>query len=144
MKSCYKLLVGEAHSQRPWAKIWKMQVPPKVKVFCWQMACSFLPTRDALNMKQVPCFLMCHMCDNVVESAYHLFVVCHYVNQVWNNLLGGLPGMSHPHGVLADWLFDCMEMLSDEVLCKLIMISYGLWSSRKSENGRGSRLIWML
>nr|GLL37655.1 uncharacterized protein LOC109181254 [Ipomoea trifida] len=30
-----------------------MQVPPKVKLFCWQLASSVLPTRDALLSKHI-------------------------------------------------------------------------------------------
>nr|GMD48440.1 uncharacterized protein LOC109158082 [Ipomoea batatas] len=35
----------------------------KVKLFCWQLASSVLPTRDALLSKHIPCDLMCHMCE---------------------------------------------------------------------------------
>ncbi|XP_019153886.1 PREDICTED: uncharacterized protein LOC109150431 [Ipomoea nil] len=39
VNSCYKKLIGDMHGvQMPsWTKIWKLQLPPKIKVFFWQI-----------------------------------------------------------------------------------------------------------
>lgn len=61
VKSCYRMLIGEIHDTFEWHKIWQLNIPPKVKVFCWQLASSFLPTRDALLMKHISCSQVCHI-----------------------------------------------------------------------------------
>lgn len=76
MKSCYKRLTRMGRDTRPWRKIWDIHVPPKIKTFCWQLASSFLPTCDALRMKNVHCSVVCHMCREEEESANHLFAQC--------------------------------------------------------------------
>nr|GLL27129.1 uncharacterized protein LOC109170919 [Ipomoea trifida] len=30
VKSCYRMLVGEVHDNRPWCQLWKLKVPPKI------------------------------------------------------------------------------------------------------------------
>ena len=56
VESAYRLLdearIGEAvgleadgSGSSVWGKIWKLQIPPKVKVFWWRVIHEFLPSR---------------------------------------------------------------------------------------------------
>jgi len=38
--------------------------------------------------------------------------------------------VTHIHGDLVDWFLGCIDSLSNELLCKMVMICWGLWSSR--------------
>lgn len=116
-------------------KLWNMQVPPKVKNFCWQLASQFLPTRDALNSKHVACALQCHMCHNHDETALHLFANYRETTIMWNSL--GLPINQHCNGNISDWFFLNISSLKEDCLCKFAMACWGLWCSRNDSVWKG-------
>ncbi|XP_031110458.1 uncharacterized protein LOC116014525 isoform X1 [Ipomoea triloba] len=88
--------VRDIFNERDANVILNIPVPPKVKIFCWQLVSSVLPTRDALLSKHVPCNLYCHMCEQVLETATHLFVDCPVAAAVWTRM--GLPPVSNQGG----------------------------------------------
>lgn len=48
--------------EKDWSYLWKMQVPPKIRVFLWRLAQHSLPTYDVLedhNMSDTPNRLLC-------------------------------------------------------------------------------------
>nr|GMD36019.1 putative ribonuclease H-like domain, reverse transcriptase zinc-binding domain-containing protein [Ipomoea batatas] len=116
-------------------KLWNMQVPPKVKNFCWQLASQFLPTRDALNSKHVACALQCNMCHNHDETALHLFANYRETTIMWNSL--GLPINQHCNDNISDWFFLNISSLKEDCLCKFAMACWGLWCSRNDSVWKG-------
>ncbi|XP_019178767.1 PREDICTED: uncharacterized protein LOC109173878 [Ipomoea nil] len=148
MKSCYRHLSSQATDTRPWASIWNLSVPPKVRMFGWQLAASYLPTRDALLTRHVDwqlaasylptrdalltrhvdCNIICHMCREESESAHHLFVACREA-LVARRKLGLL--ITHVAGdTVGEWLFNCIAVLSHDQMSKLLMLCWGLWTAR--------------
>lgn len=128
VKSCYRMLLGEYTDSRPWTKLWKLQVPPKVKVFCWQLSSGYLPTRDALNTKHMVCSVMCFLCQQQVESAYHLFAGCCEVKRLWDNV--GLLISYIGNDDLSQWFFRNISIMAGNNLCKFVMLLWGLWFNR--------------
>ena len=41
-----------------WTRIWKLSVPPKVRVFWWRVVNGFLPTRGVLHRRHVEPILL--------------------------------------------------------------------------------------
>jgi len=87
VKSAYRLLdearigevVGlEADGSRSsvWGNIWKLQVPPKVKVFWWRVIHEFLPSRQVLHRKHVESIANCEVCGAESESIRHTLLEC--------------------------------------------------------------------
>jgi hypothetical protein len=78
-KSAYKLLDrariggGAEHSasvsiNREWKCIWKLKVPPKVRVFWWRVLHEFLPTRQILHFRHVEPIANCEVCGAEEET----------------------------------------------------------------------------
>ncbi|XP_019175595.1 PREDICTED: uncharacterized protein LOC109170919 [Ipomoea nil] len=101
VRSYYRRLVGEANDSRPWARIWSLQVPPKVT---------------------------CHLCHQFEESALHLFATCSEAVKVWAAL--GLLIVPTGTGNVSDWFFENLSNLDGDNLCKFVMACWGLWCSR--------------
>lgn len=133
------MLTGEVTDSRKWQRIWQLHIPPKVKLFCWQLASSFLPTRDALLMKNVPCSQVCHMCRSAEETAYHLFVDCPEMATMWAGL--GLPTMQTAEGNCVDWFFALLENLHVDLLCQVVMVCWGIWTSRNNNLWSGTPFV---
>jgi hypothetical protein len=64
-------------------KIWKLQVPSKVKIFLWLFIKDKLHTSDRLCRKQIRQDLLCPLCGAAVEDRLHASVQCPRVSSVW-------------------------------------------------------------
>ncbi|XP_019170430.1 PREDICTED: uncharacterized protein LOC109165997 [Ipomoea nil] len=130
VKSCYRLLTREVQTDYDWNRIWHLQVPPKVRVFAWQLAKDVLPTREALARKRVACMVICHMCGTVDETNAHMFRDCYHVRVLWG--AAGLPVLTHDHGSIVQWFFEQIAHLKDDLLPKFVMICWAVWKSRNA------------
>lgn len=50
-----------------WNKLWKLQVPPKVKLFIWRAFNGILPTMLSLKSGGVNCDMLCPRCKGGTE-----------------------------------------------------------------------------
>lgn len=63
-------LVGTPNSM--WAKLWKLNVPKKIKVFGWSVCHNILPTRENLVHRKVVENVSCELCQCASESVLHV------------------------------------------------------------------------
>lgn len=66
-----------------WGKIWKLEVPHKVKVFLWRFSRNNIPVRNRLRLKGINVPILCTMCERDVEHLLHVFFDCAFANQCW-------------------------------------------------------------
>ncbi|KAL6183086.1 hypothetical protein ACLB2K_044497 [Fragaria x ananassa] len=64
-------------------KVWKLDVPPKVKLFGWLLLRGRLKTRDRLSKFGYIDDNSCPLCDNDNETADHLFGHCNFTTEVF-------------------------------------------------------------
>lgn len=86
VKSCYRALSQNLprDEMKIWAKVWKLELPPKVKVFFWQLCTNCLPTAVALCRKRVECPQLCQLCQAGDEDLKHVFMTCEVAKQCWS------------------------------------------------------------
>lgn len=73
--------------------VWKSPAPSKVVVFSWQLLLNRIPTKDNLLRRRIlaPVSLgRCEFCDQVGETAAHLFLHCEWMFKVWSKVGGWL------------------------------------------------------
>ncbi|KAJ3698414.1 hypothetical protein LUZ61_002119 [Rhynchospora tenuis] len=64
--------------------LWKMKVPPRVKVFLWLLLADRLLTQVNLMLRGWPSIQECKCCQtHVLETTGHLFVLCDFAQQLW-------------------------------------------------------------
>ncbi|CAH9090018.1 unnamed protein product [Cuscuta epithymum] len=88
LRSCYWQLVGEFNSPSwlGWTFVWRWKLPPKIKLFFWQLCCGLLPTRVNLRSRGVDCVMEYGLCGEEVESSSHLFVKCPISKEAWKEI----------------------------------------------------------
>ncbi|CDY17870.1 BnaC04g03490D [Brassica napus] len=81
---------GNVQTQTPTAigidwnnNVWKLQVPPKIKLFLWKIFQGALPVGDRLASRNILVDTVCKSYSNV-ESINHLFLHCDVAYKVWN------------------------------------------------------------
>ena len=65
-----------------WRRIWKLKVPPKVRMFIQQACTNSLPTRDNLNRRHVSVEAHCEFCCQHPETATHMLWECPFTRNV--------------------------------------------------------------
>lgn len=63
--------------------IWKMPIPPKIKMLLWRAVREVLPTKCNLLRRKVMCENCCPMCDGNPKNEWYVFFACTHVVQVW-------------------------------------------------------------
>jgi len=70
----------------PHKKIWKPEVPPKIKAFFWIIVLSRINTMDMLQRRKPFIALSpqwCYLCHKDEESVDHIFFHCSFTTKVW-------------------------------------------------------------
>ena len=83
-----------------WKSLWRLQIPPKVRIFVWRVTTGCLLTLIALTSRMVDTSLMCPVCNLDYETSYHALVGCVSARHVWrlshlgdnHRLVGNLSG----------------------------------------------------
>ncbi|CAL1401342.1 unnamed protein product [Linum trigynum] len=114
-----------------WVRVWGANLPPKLKVFVWQILNRLLPTTEALIAKGVPVLPRCPVCWAESETLEHLFLFCPVARALWDysglaSLGEGLP--QHTFPLFLKWL---MALLTQPpVLMSVVAILWRIWRSR--------------
>uniref|UniRef100_A0A7N2LTU8 Reverse transcriptase zinc-binding domain-containing protein n=2 Tax=Quercus lobata TaxID=97700 RepID=A0A7N2LTU8_QUELO len=66
-----------------WRKLWKMQVPQKIRHFAWRAACDILPTKANLRLRHVLMDNVCEECGATAETFIHLLWECQRARETW-------------------------------------------------------------
>lgn len=111
VKSAYKLLsenhrhaqvmdyVSSSNHQDYWKKVWKLKVPPKVRIFWWRVLHEFLPTQQIMHPRHIEQVPTCTECGADSESIYHVSLECIVAKQFWfslKELMGIKVPLLHP------------------------------------------------
>lgn len=82
---------SEAQNHRKfWQKLWKMNVPNRVKVFAWRACRNGLPTLLNLKTRKVVEEVACRWCKEEEEDITHALLSCKTVREVWYDQLPDL------------------------------------------------------
>jgi ribonuclease HI len=78
---------GSPSSSNPvWKNLWKMKVPSKVKIFCWNALHGSLPLKSILVNRHVGTSGQCPVCFQGAEDVKHLLFTCPAAVEVWSEL----------------------------------------------------------
>ena len=64
--------------------MWKLNIPPKVKMFAWLFIRDRLQTRKRLSHIVINSDKMCPFCNSVDDDQMHLFFNCGVTKLIWD------------------------------------------------------------
>jgi hypothetical protein len=88
VKSAYRLLKIEqtemadsrealgSSASAHWSTLWKLEVPPKVRVFWWRVLHNSLPSKSEIKWRHIAKESHCEMCVHQEETLFHVFFDC--------------------------------------------------------------------
>jgi len=116
-----------------WKKIWKLEVPPKVRVFWWRVLHEFLPMKQILFRRHIEPEAFCEVCGEPEESIRHVLLDCTVARQFWQYTRWAT-GVKLPSLNAETWAADLMSQLCPRRDRALIMI--GMWALWMLRNRR--------
>lgn len=133
VRSCYRALLGDYldDDRVSWAGIWKVEIPPKVKMFFWQACSGCLPTNDKLGMKRVDCPSLCQVCLQDDEDSNHALISCGVARTAWSILNQFIP--LNTVDSFEVWIGRFLNQLSKEIACMFVMFCWSIWVARNEK-----------
>lgn len=94
VKSAYKIAVSSGDSfcigssavsgdVLFWKNLWKLNIPPKIRIFGWKVCRNLLPTKSNLYHRGVKTDEGCTVCEGAVEYMIHCFSECSVAKSFW-------------------------------------------------------------
>ncbi|XP_019175849.1 PREDICTED: uncharacterized protein LOC109171175 [Ipomoea nil] len=116
-----------------WNNVWKLQVPPKWKVFLWRALLNILPTLDKLLIKRVININTCPSCGLHEECVMHLFCTCPYALKLWQLSQLQIPPIANRNFVqwAEEWLGGSSGY-SSEVRGQICGLLHTIWAARNA------------
>lgn len=105
-----------------WSKLWKLNIPHKVKIFLWRFCRNNIPVRKRLRTKGVMLPIICPMCDIDIEHMLHVFFDCPFATSCWEYV-----GLQYDMSLVEyapEWLLQKLNSASHD---ELILIVRTLW-----------------
>ncbi|GLT34293.1 hypothetical protein SLA2020_088170 [Shorea laevis] len=114
VKSAYLLAYNAAHdlgmhdtnrslNNVEWKHLWKLQVPPKVRIFLWRAILNSLPSLDNLVKRGVSQEITCPNCHIADETLMHLLLYCPHVEPIWFGSALGLDPRQLGVNCFSEW-----------------------------------------
>jgi hypothetical protein len=118
--------------QRDWQRLWKVQVPSKLRIFLWRLAHHSLPTADVRHRRRMAETNRCSICGDA-DSWRHSLINCTVARCVW-----ALADEGVTEHMCADenpspkqWLFAMMETLPRDDFARVAVTLWAIWFARR-------------
>jgi len=76
---------GASRSQA-WKRLWKLDLPGKIKIFGWRALHGFIPCMAVLANRRISNIGGCPVCKNGAEDIKHVIFTCDRAKAVWSSL----------------------------------------------------------
>ncbi|XP_026411104.1 uncharacterized protein LOC113306375 [Papaver somniferum] len=135
-KSVYNFLTNLSFDKDEtnfWKQIWKLNMTPKVNMFCWKVVTNALALGKNMSKYVKDSKPYCMLCDNhELEDERHFFVKCNFAKKVWKAF--DLNNIYHNSGSteILQWFKTWMNVKA--LNSKHNLISYIVWSIWKYRN----------
>ena len=114
-----------------WAKVWKMKVPNKIRVFAWRACQNILRTCENFFRRKVVSDDYCERCNQAPESVLHVLWECRAAQDVWAGGPGRLQKVGTEHMDFMQLIEYLIHRLSEEALELFWVHCWLIWNQIK-------------
>ena len=121
--------IDPTHQCWPFKWIWKLDLPPKLLIFLWQICHSSIGVRSVLHARQIIPFATCALCNSHDETLDHLFRSCPTIRQLWQ-----LPALRTwlSFSLCQTTMLQSLQRLKQNKthVVKLVYLMWSIWKER--------------
>ncbi|CAL1354012.1 unnamed protein product [Linum trigynum] len=111
-----------------WIRLWEADIPPKIRVFVWQIFHRILPTTKALREKKVDVLPRCPVCWATLE---HMFLECPVARALWDQSELAHLGEGLPRHTFPLFLKKLLVVVQNPALVmSVVAVLWQIWRSR--------------
>ncbi|CAH9084823.1 unnamed protein product [Cuscuta epithymum] len=140
VRSCYQMLSPHVENRQAWTRVWKLNLPPKMKTFFWQVCTDCLPSKERLLQRRVSVWPVCSTCGVDRESTLHVFQDCVLAKEVWWSQNKSFLQVGAT--TFAAWADAVKGRCSKEELEQFVLICWSLWKSRNDKLWKNISTFW--
>ena len=140
VKSAYQVATMRLHGERAtssgstgqscWRLIWKLEVPPRIKLFGWKVGVQALATKMNLTIRILAVDMRCDICGAVEESDVYVHFLCPLAREIWSSS-GFDDALWQGGGPTAlDMVGKAANILSVDRLAEFMAVMWECWNSR--------------
>jgi hypothetical protein len=110
-------------------ELWNADVPPKVRIFAWELVMDGLATQDRRNHRGLAPSNVCGICGKGVESGHHAVVSCTKARALWKEMPGRwlLPDDKQLCLTGLDWLWILLSKLNQQQKARVLLLMWRAW-----------------
>ncbi|CAL1353547.1 unnamed protein product [Linum trigynum] len=112
-------------------RLWKLMIPPKVKIFLWRLAHEILPTGKNIELRKKEAATECPFCF-LDETQNHIFRECQWAIRIWRDSMFKSLFEVEPNLSAGSWLCAVMDLTENEILEKLGILLWLMWNERNN------------
>jgi hypothetical protein len=115
----------------PWLnKLWRLQLPLKLKLFSWLVGNNKLLTWEVLQRRGWVGPSLCLLCKAAPENLFHLLMHCPFSKEVWHRITVHYNLLSSWSGSTIMDSFPCWLTRSSSPPCLVIHFCWQIWLER--------------
>ncbi|CAN1828501.1 Putative ribonuclease H protein At1g65750 [Linum perenne] len=137
---------GSINSQEKyWKWLWKLTLPPKLKIFLWRVSHDAMATKVNLAKRKCAATDICPICRQYAETQEHIFFVCNQAPRMWNQILPHIPLLQAGERICS-WLERMKDITPNETMINICYLLWTVWKSRNKAifEGTETRLNTMV
>lgn len=123
---------GSGDSTINWSVIWKLNIPPKVRMFLWRATLDTLPHRAELFRRRIASSPFCERCPESEETSMHILRACRGLDEIW---LAAPFSMQLEIGNISFWAWLVMlkKRLEPDTFLLAVVVMWKTWETRNLE-----------
>jgi hypothetical protein len=119
-------------NEKAWKKLWKIQVPSKIRIFLWRLAKQSLPSGDLRYRRKMATTAACSICG-MPDSWRHSLIECNMARCVWAlteaDIVEHISLSSEPSA--KTWLFSMIETMKADDLTRMLVTLWAIWHAKR-------------
>ena len=111
-----------------WKTLWRLSIPPKVKIFIWRVCKGWIPVRTVLARRGITPDTCCPLCIGGPETITHSIWGCRWSQKVWDissfgDLVSGFRGDD-----VISFFITAMENIEVSKLDFFLVLVWEVWN----------------
>ncbi|KAI5342128.1 hypothetical protein L3X38_010003 [Prunus dulcis] len=88
VKTAYNMFFkGPSWPDYSFSSLWKLKIPPKLKIFAWLTAQGKILSNEQRVRRQLTLDASCGVCEWPIETTLHILRDCYKARDIWNTIL---------------------------------------------------------
>lgn len=115
---------------RWWRNLWMLEIPPKIKLFWWQLSWDILATESNLQKRHILPSAKCRLCEAQGADAIHAIFLCPFVRKIWSASGLLIPSNAVRDARTIDFLGNIINANEGIEMEKIISWVWATWKKR--------------